>query len=89
VRTSLRRGRNAGEARSSAVELANGVKTVYKFIDPAETLKKGDKVNRGQVIGTVAAPTGIENKDGAHLHFEIYKDGKLAELEDYLDVNEK
>lgn len=71
------------------IEHSNGVKTVYKFIDPAEALKKGDKVNRGQVIGTVAAPTGIENKDGAHLHFEIYKDGKLAELEDYLDVNEK
>ncbi len=71
------------------IEHSNGVTTVYRFIDPAESLKKGDKVNRGQVIGTIAAATGIENADGAHLHFEIYKDGKPAELDDYLDVNEK
>ena len=71
------------------LEHSNGVKTVYKFIEPAENLKRGDKVNRGQVIGTVAAATGIENADGAHLHFQIFKNGQLAELDDYLDVNEK
>ena len=71
------------------IEHSNGVKTVYKFIEPAANIKKGDKVNRGQVIGTVAAATGIENADGAHLHFQIFKNGELADLDDYLDVNEK
>lgn len=71
------------------IEHANGVKTVYKFIEPAENLKRGDKVNRGQTIGTVAAAAGIENADGAHLHFEVYKNGVLADLDEYLDVNEK
>lgn len=71
------------------IEHANGVKTVYKFVEPAETLKAGDKVNRGDVIATVAAATGVENKDGDHLHFEIYKDNKLADPDDYLEVNPK
>lgn len=71
------------------IEHSNGVKTVYKFIEPAANIKRGDKVSRGQIIGTVATATGIENADGAHLHFQIFKNGELADLDDYLDVNEK
>lgn len=71
------------------IEHANGVKTVYKFIEPAENLKKGDKISRGQTIGTIAAATGVENADGAHLHFEVYKNGTLAELDEYLETDSK
>lgn len=68
---------------------ANGVKTSYYFIDAAENLKVGDSVNRGDVIGTIAQPTGSEYKDGAHLHFEVYKDGVVADPNEYLDISEK
>ncbi len=68
---------------------ANGVKTCYYFIDAAETLKVGDTVSRGDVIGTIAQPAGSEYKDGAHLHFEVYKDGAVADPNDYLDIAEK
>lgn len=71
------------------IEHADGVTTVYKFIDFAEGIAKGAKVNRGDVIGTVAATKGIENADGNHLHFEIYKDGVLADPDDYLEVSPK
>ena len=74
---------------SVTIEHSNGVKTVYKFVEPVQNIKKGDKVNRGQTIGTIAAPTGIENADGAHLHFQIHKDGQLAELDDYLETDSK
>ena len=68
---------------------ANGVKTSYYFIDAAETLKVGDTVSRGDVIGTIAQPTGSEYKDGAHLHFEVYKDGAVVDPNEYLDIAEK
>lgn len=62
----------------------NGLKTVYTFIDAKEGLKEGDKVIRGQVIGTVAEANGSEYLLGSHLHFEVYKDGELADPTDYL-----
>lgn len=72
-----------------SIQHANGVTTVYKFINPNETLKVGDTVNRGDVIGTIATATGVENKEGDHLHFEIYKNGTLADPDDYLEINPK
>ena len=68
---------------------ADGVKTSYYFIDVAEGLEVGDEVKRGEVIGTVAEPTGSEYKDGAHLHFEVSKNGELADPNEYLDISEK
>lgn len=67
----------------------NGIKTKYSFIDVKDNLKVGDKVVRGDVIGTIAKPTGSEHKEGAHLHFEVLKDGKLADPEQYLDIDAK
>ncbi len=68
---------------------ADGVKTSYYFIDAAEGLEVGDSVKRGDVIGTVAEPSGSEYKDGAHLHFEVTKNGEIADPNDYLDISEK
>lgn len=71
------------------IEHADGVKTVYKFIDPAEGVKAGDKVSRGQVIGKVAKATGVENADGDHLHFEVYKNNVVQDPADYLEAISK
>jgi len=71
------------------IQHANGVETVYKFVQPVENLKAGDTVNRGDVIATVATATGVENADGDHLHFEVYKDGKLVDPDDYLGIISK
>lgn len=68
---------------------ANGIKTVYKFVDANENLKVGDSVARGDKIGTVASPTGSEYKDGAHLHFEVFVNGKSVDPEEHLDISIK
>jgi len=68
---------------------AGEVKTVYAFIDPAEELKVGDKVNRGDVIGKVAKACGVESKEGDHLHFEVYKNDKVVDPDEYLDIIQK
>ena len=71
------------------VDHGDGVKTVYRFIDVGEDLTVGTSVKRGDVIGTVAEATGEEYKDGAHLHFEIKKDGKQVDPATYLTFEEK
>lgn len=71
------------------IEHANNIKTVYKFVDPAESLKVGQKVSRGQVIGTVAVASGRENADGEHLHFEVFEAGKIVDPDDYLHISSK
>lgn len=67
----------------------NGMQTVYKYIDPAETLKVGDKVNRGDVIAKVAAATGAENLEGDHLHFEVFENGEQIDPDVKLNINSK
>ena len=67
----------------------NGVKSVYRFVNEAETLNVGDRVEKGEVIATVAEATGDEYKDGAHLHFAVEKDGKTVDPAQYLTLEEK
>ena len=71
------------------VDHGDGVKTVYRFIAVDENLTVGAEVKRGDVIATVAEATGEEYKDGAHLHFEIKKDGKQVDPATYLIFEEK
>ena len=71
------------------VDHGNGLKTVYRFVTEAEGLKVGDKVEKGEVIATVAEATGNEYKDGAHLHFEIMQDGKTIDPALRLPLEEK
>ena len=71
------------------VDHGDGVKTVYRFIAVDENLTVGAEVKRGDVIATVAEATGEEYKDGAHLHFEIKKDGKTVDPATYLTFVEK
>lgn len=68
---------------------ANDVRTVYEYVDVAAGLKAGDSVTRGQEIAVVAAATGAEYKEGAHLHFETIEDGDSVDPSKYLTLEEK
>lgn len=68
------------------IEHENGITTVYKFVDPVESLKAGATVNRGDVIATVATATGVENADGDHLHFEVFLNAKPVNPDKYLKL---
>lgn len=71
------------------IEHADGVTTVYRFVDPVENLKEGDAVERGSVIGKIAKATGVENEEGDHLHFEVYKNNVMQDPDDYLNIISK
>jgi len=77
------------EGTQIVVAHENGVKSVYRFVEEAQTLKVGDRVERGEVIATVAEANGNEYKDGAHLHFEMIVDGENVDPSTYLTLEEK
>lgn len=65
----------------------NGFKTRYCHIKEFK-VNKGDVVKQGQVValsGGASSDRGAGNSIGAHLHFEVYKDGKLVDPMDYID----
>ena len=68
------------------VDHGDGLVSAYRFVEPKEGLKAGDKVEQGAVLGTVAAPYGTEAHGGAHLHFELSLDGESVDPADHLDL---
>ncbi len=74
----------------TVIEIAhsNGLVSVYKSLESAN-VKVGDKVSAGQVIGTLGNTMAQEQNQGVHLHFELLKDGKKINPNDYLDLGSK
>lgn len=64
------------------LEHGDGYKTRYAHLQKGLSLKKGDKVKKGQVIGYMGN-TG--NSYGAHLHFEVWDKNGRIDPEPYLD----
>ncbi|WP_455381876.1 M23 family metallopeptidase [Salinispira pacifica] len=62
---------------------ANGFVTLYGHMSSTRVLE-GQKVTQGQVIGMMG-DTG--QSLGRHLHYEVYKDGRLVNPIDYLTSN--
>ena len=67
-----------------AIEHTDGFRTVYKSLSNEVEVKVGDNVKSGQVIGAVSDSAGNEAGEGAHVHFEIYKDGKVVDPSEYI-----
>lgn len=65
------------------IEHQDGFESVYKLLDDV-TLKEGDSVEKGQVIGKISDSALAEIASGAHLHLELYKDGEKINPMDYL-----
>lgn len=57
----------------------DGYVTKYMSLEAESTLKKGDVVKQGQELGKMSASQGYESLEGAHLHFEMLKDGEYID----------
>jgi len=68
------------------VDHGNGLKSLYRFVEPTKGLGKGATVKKGQVIASVAEAYGSEFKDGPHLHFEVSLNGKAVNPVDYFEA---
>lgn len=60
------------------IDHQNGVETVYKNLEKA-VVSKGDKVDDGQMIGTVGDGGAFEISEKPHLHLEVICDDKLED----------
>lgn len=66
------------------IEHANGFQTVYSNLLTSEFVVEGEKVEKGQSLGTVGNTAAFEIADEAHLHFEILKDTVQVDPNIYL-----
>ena len=71
------------------IEHSNNMKSLYSSLDSAVKVKVGDAVKSGDVIGQVGTTANGEHTDGAHLHFEFYRDGVKVNPNDYIAFAEK
>lgn len=63
----------------------NGLETIYSSLESvSDEIKEGASVLQGQAIGAVGNSASSESSDGAHLHFEVKKDGKNVNPQNYL-----
>ena len=66
------------------IEHANGFQTIYSNLLTSEFVVEGEKVEKGQSIGTVGNTAAFEIADEPHLHFEILKDSSAVDPNIYL-----
>lgn len=63
----------------------NGYQTIYSNLLTAEFVIKGEKVEKGQSIGTVGNSSSFESADEYHLHFEFLKDSEYLDPTIYMN----
>ena len=66
------------------IEHSNGFQTVYSNLLTSEFVVEGEKVEKGQSLGTVGNTAAFEISDEPHLHFEILKDSVQVDPSIYL-----
>ena len=66
------------------VEHRNGYETVYSNLLTSEFVIEGEKVEKGQALGTVGNTAAFEIADEPHLHFEILKDSEAIDPSIYI-----
>lgn len=66
------------------IEHENGFQTVYSNLLTSEFVVEGEKVEKGQSLGTVGNTAAFEIADEPHLHFEILKDSVQVDPNIYL-----
>lgn len=64
------------------IEHKNGYATLYAHMQKGLLVKNGEYVKKGQVLGYMG---NSGNANGAHLHFEVWKDGIRINPTEYLD----
>lgn len=82
-------GQNNLDGNYIVVEHDEGYTTTYKSLDTIEGITAGMEVKQGQLIGKMSDSQGTESLKGAHLHFEMSKDGKTVNPLEVIVLDEK
>jgi murein DD-endopeptidase MepM/ murein hydrolase activator NlpD len=65
------------------IKSANDVVTVYAGLLKSDSVKKGDAVEAGELIGQIGNTAASESTEDPHLHFEVWVKGVPANPEPY------
>ncbi len=75
---------NSLHATSVTIEHSQGfVSCIYNLA--SARVQKGDQVSQGDVIGTSGGKGTAENTQNPHIHFELKKNGKYVNPEEYAE----
>ncbi len=66
------------------IDHGGGIKSLYGNLNSDKSVKKGNLIKKGQVIGAVGKTAPYEIEDPPHLHFEVLKDDKNIDPQQYL-----
>ena len=66
------------------IEHENNFQTVYANLLTSEFVVEGEKIEKGQSIGTIGNTAAFEIADEPHLHFEILKDSLAVDPSIYI-----
>jgi len=80
---------NYMEGNVIVIDHGNNLKTVYKSLDAETIVEIGATVKKGDPIGTVGNTAMNEVDDGAHVHFEVWKDNQKVNPSAYLTSGDK
>ena len=72
-----------------SISLGDGLVSRYCGLSENVSVSVSQTVKKGAKIGEIGNTMIIENADGAHLHFETYKNGKLINPAEYFVADEK
>lgn len=64
---------------SVKVESKDKIAVIYSNLEDKVSVKKGQEVKDGDVIGKVGNTTSVESLDGSHVHVTATKDGKTID----------
>lgn len=67
------------------IEHGNGLSTKYSNLASTEMVSIGQTIESGDAIGVVGDTAEFEIADEAHLHFEVIKDGRSVNPEEYFN----
>lgn len=67
----------------------NGFVSVYSSLDNVTNISEGDKVKKGEKIGTASTSAINELITGGHLHFTMLLNGEEVDPNNYLDLQNK
>lgn len=67
------------------MSLGNGYQLVYGQLKEA-SLKEGDRVEKGEVVGYLSEPTKYYSVEGPNLYFELLKDGQPVNPMEYMEA---
>lgn len=76
------------EGNVVTIEHSDGYVSIYKSLGNDVVVKKGDTVKSGDKIGSASTAMMSELDTGAHVHFELKKNGKYVNPATLLNINQ-